>query len=261
MSRKIPSRTTPSSTFQREGAQLHELSTGIAGAKTKAYALLFDVIGSSQHPDRAELTRKLQHVVERVNDEFRGDLLAPLEITRGDQLAAVLWRVSSLYHVLARVDELLHPVRFRSAVAYDALTAGLESGRAAVIDGPAFYTAHEKMQQLKRGKRTFALSGSVISGQTEINGSAEVLVNMLQWRWSQMTELQRKIVRLYEVEGNQLKVGELLGRSQQQVSHSLIATNWELIQHGTAAVHDLFQLIDTQNQVQVAPAGAIAAAG
>ncbi len=257
MSTNIPNRKTPSSSLLSEGSQHNERPTGIAGRETKAYALLFDVIESSQHPDRAELTRKLQHCVECINDEFRGDLFAPLEITRGDQLATVLWRVGSLYHLLARVDELLHPVRFRSVVAYDALTAGLESGRAAVIDGPAFYTAHEKMQQLKRGKRSFGLS----SGQSAINDSAEVLVNMLQWRWSQMTELQRKIVRLYEVEGNQLKVGALLGRSQQQVSHSLIATNWELIQHGTAAVQDLFQLIDAQNQVLAAPAGAVAIAG
>jgi DNA-directed RNA polymerase specialized sigma subunit len=99
------------------------------------------------------------------------------------------------------------------------------------------------MSVLKRTKRTFCLA----SGQSELDEAAEVLVNLLQWRWNEMTDLQRKIVRLYQKERNQLKVGEMLGRSQQQVSHSLIATKWELINSSEAAIRHLLELIDRKN--------------
>ncbi|MCB1034928.1 MAG: hypothetical protein KDD47_13960, partial [Acidobacteria bacterium] len=191
----------------------------------KLYVLITDVVGSSQVSDRAELTRKLQAAAERVNEDHADDLYAPLEITRGDEMCAVLSSISCSYDLLSTLEEILHPTRFRSSLVYDELTAGLETRRAAVIDGPAFYRARELMSQLKKSKKTFALG----TDQPEQDEAAEVLVNLLQWRWNEMTDLQRQIVRLYQNEKNQLRVAELLNRSQQQISHSLIATKWELI--------------------------------
>jgi|GEM_PF-1082810 hypothetical protein len=210
---------------------------------TKYYVLVSDVVGSSQLPDRASLTAKLQGALGAINSEHAEHFVAPLEITRGDEMAAVLRSVCSAYDIMAALEDALYPVRFRSALVFDELTAGLETARSGIIDGPAFYVAHEQMSVLKRTKRTFCLA----SGQSELDEAAEVLVNLLQWRWNEMTDLQRKIVRLYQKERNQLKVGEMLGRSQQQVSHSLIATKWELINSSEAAIRHLLELIDRKN--------------
>jgi hypothetical protein len=209
----------------------------------KLYVLLSDVVGSSSLPDRADLTARLQKASERVNDEHRNDLFANLEITRGDELAAVLRSASNVYDVLMVLEEELYPVRFRSVLVYDELTAGLETRRSSVIDGPAFYKAQDKMAALKRTRNTFSLA----SGQAEFDEAAEVLVNLLQWRWNEMTELQRQIVRNYQDVRNQQKVAELLGRSQQQISHTLIATKWELINSSEGAIRHMLQLIDRRN--------------
>ena len=209
----------------------------------KLYVLITDVVGSSQVADRAELTRKLQSAAEQVNQDHADDLYAPLEITRGDEMCAVLSSLSCAYDLLSTLEENLHPTRFRSALVYDELTAGLETRRAGVIDGPAFYRARELMGQLKKSKKTFCLG----TDQPEQDEAAEVLVNLLQWRWNEMTDLQRQIVRLYQYEKNQLRVAELLNRSQQQISHSLIATKWELINSSEGAIRHLLELIDRRN--------------
>lgn len=209
----------------------------------KLYVLLSDVVGSSSLPDRADLTARLQTASERVNEEHRNDLFANLEITRGDEMAAVLRSASNVYDVLMVLEEELYPVRFRSVLVYDELTAGLETRRSSVIDGPAFYKAQDKMGALKRTRNTFSLA----SGQAEFDEAAEVLVNLLQWRWNEMTELQRQIVRNYQDVRNQQKVAELLGRSQQQISHTLIATKWELINSSEGAIRHMLQLIDRRN--------------
>lgn len=210
---------------------------------TKLYVLVADVVGSSQVADRADLTRKLQEAADSINQEHGHALFANLEITRGDEMSAVLTSLSSAYDLMSALEQALYPIRFRSVLVYDELTAGLETRRAGIIDGPAFYRAHERMAQLKKSKKTFALA----SGQGELDEAAEVLVNLLQWRWNEMTDLQRQIVRLYQQERNQLRVAELLGRSQQQISHSLIATKWELISSSEGAINHLLELIDKRN--------------
>jgi len=209
----------------------------------KLYVLVADVVGSSQVPDRAALTESLQEAATRINSEHREHLFADLEITRGDEMSAVLTSLSGAYDLMSSLEQTLYPVRFRSVMVYDHLTAGLDTRRAGIIDGPAFYRAHEKMAQLKKSKKTFALA----SGQSELDEAAAVLVNLLQWRWTEMTDLQRQIVRLYQQEKNQLRVAELLGRSQQQISHSLIATKWELIHSSEGAIRHLLELIDRKN--------------
>lgn len=209
----------------------------------KLYVLLSDVVGSSSLSDREDLTSRIQQAAARINEDHRNDLFADFEITRGDEMAAVMRSVSGVYDVLTILEEELYPVRFRSVLVYDQLTAGLESRRSAVIDGPAFYKAHDMMRALKRTRNTFTLS----SGQAEFDEAAEVLVNLLQWRWNEMTELQRQIVRQYQDVRNQQKVAETLERSQQQISHTLIATKWELINSSEGAIRHLLQLIDRRN--------------
>lgn len=209
----------------------------------KLYVLLSDVVASSSLPDRDDLTKRLQGAATKVNQAHAGDLFADMEITRGDEMAAVLRSASGVYDLLTVLETELYPTRFRSVLVYDDLSAGLDSRRSAVIDGPAFYQAQDKMQALKRTRNSFCLS----SGQPEFDEAAEVLVNLLQWRWNEMTELQRQIVRKYQEVRNQQKVAEMLGRSQQQISHTLIATKWELINSSEAAIRHMMQLIDRRN--------------
>ncbi|MFQ5839471.1 MAG: SatD family protein [Candidatus Methylomirabilales bacterium] len=207
------------------------------------YVLLIDIVRSARLPNRAAATERLEAANGKANTAFADDLFAPFEITRGDESAAVLTSVARAYEMVSSLSDTMQPVTFRSVLVYDELTAGLDSRRSSVIDGPAFYRANEMMQALKRTQKTFALA----IGHEELDGPTEALVNLLQWRWSLMTDLQRQIVRLYQQDRNQSRVGAQLGRSQQQISHALNATKWELIDAGEAAIRHLFRLIDRRN--------------
>lgn len=205
--------------------------------------LLIDIIRSTELPNRAAATSRLEKANRKANRAFADDLFAPFEITRGDEAAAVLRSVARTYEMIVSIGESIYPVTFRSVLVYGDLTAGLDSRRSSVIDGPAFYRANEIMQALKKTQKTFALA----TGQEKLDGPTGALVNLLQWRWNQMTDLQRRIVRLYKQEKNQSRVGDKLGRTQQQISHALNATKWELIDTAEAAIRQLFQLIDHRN--------------
>jgi len=204
------------------------------------YVLMMDIIGSARLPDREAVTRRLEEVIAATNRAFGDDLFAPFEVTRGDETAAVLHSAAHAYDIMAGISEAMAPVRFRSVLVFDELTAGLDTRRSSVIDGPAFYRADDMMRALKKTQRTFALC----SGDEELDGPTEALVNLLQWRWAEMTDLQRRIVRLYQQERNQSRVGQKLGRSQQQISYALNATKWELVDAAESAVRHLFRLLE-----------------
>lgn len=114
----------------------------------KYYALILDIIDSSIFPDRDILTEKLERAIAYANKEFSRDCLAPFEITRGDEVAAVLVSTARVYEMIKVFREELFPVDIRSVIIYDELKAGLEKRRSTVIDGPAFYRGNHMMVEL-----------------------------------------------------------------------------------------------------------------
>lgn len=200
-----------------------------------ASVLLLDLVGSSELADRQAATDRVQAAQQTVNRHFEGHWLAPLETTRGDETAAVLHYAAPAYDVVRSMADAIHPLRLRAVLVYGELVAGIDTGRAAIIDGPAFQRADETMENLKSGLR-------LCSFQTATPGldrPASALGNLLLWNLAQLTDLQRRVLRLYQEIGNQVEVARLVGRSQQQVSATLRASGWELIDEGERALREM----------------------
>ncbi len=205
----------------------------------KYLVLLLDVVGSSGLVARDALTALLTATIEQANGQFHADCWAPFEITQGDEVAAVLTSASRVYEMVDLFRDALAPVEVRAVLVLDRLSAGLETRRSTIIDGPAFYRADQVMEELKKTQKRFALAGA---GDL-LDEATAALMNFLLWRWQDLTELQRKIVRLYQQEKNQTRVADLLGRKQQQVQSSLDACRWEIIDGAEAAVRKLFRAV------------------
>ncbi len=208
--------------------------------KDPRFVLILDIVGSSVVADREGLTRTLQGAIARVNEAFGEDCWAPFEVTKGDEVAAVLHSVARVYDILIEFSEGLAPVRMRAVVVRGELTAGLETRRSTIIDGPAFYEGNARMEELKKSRRGFALA----SGEESLDRPAEALVNFLLWRWEELTPLQRRVIRLYQEHRHQTRVAEMLGRKQQQVQHTLDVCRWEVIDDAERAVRGLLEAID-----------------
>lgn len=211
------------------------------------YILIIDLIGSSKLAERDSATRSLENAIRTINKDFSAYFFAPLEITRGDEVAAVLYSVNSVYTILLEFIEALSPVDLRAGLVYGELTAGLESGSSRVMDGPAFYLADKMMRALKKTQKTFASN----TGEKTDDIPLEALFNLILWRWKEMTPLQRKIVQLYQEKRNQSEVGQIIGRTQQQVSQTLSASKWELMATAESAIHLLLNQIDNKNKTSI----------
>lgn len=208
------------------------------------YVMLIDIIGSARLKDRRTLSHRLGSALSRVNKEYADDCWAPFEVTRGDEMAGVLTSLARAYDIVDTFGNALHPVTFRSVIAFDELDTGLETRRSTTIDGPAFHRADQMMRRLKKTQKVFALS----SGQEELDPAVEALVNFLLWRWASLTSLQRRVIRLYQQERTQSRVADLLNRKQQQIQHTLDACRWQIIDEAEKAVRGLLGVIDRRNR-------------
>ena len=210
----------------------------------KYHVFMIDIIGSAKVPDRDALSRTLDLAISRINAEYPYDYWAPLEVTKGDEVAGVLVSMARVYDMIDTLSQALYPVMFRCVLVFDQLDAGVDTRRSTVIDGPAFHRADQLMRGLKKTQKTFTLS----SGEEELDAATEALVNFLLWRWNNLTELQRRIVRVYQQERNQSRVADILQRKQQQVQHTLDVCKWQLIDGAEKAVRGLFEIIDRRTR-------------
>lgn len=211
---------------------------------TSAYVLLLDLVGSSQLADRQAATDRIQAAQSVVNSRFEDAWLAPLETTRGDETAAVLKRADVAYDVLVGMTDEIHPLSLRAVLKHGELVAGLDTHRASIIDGPAFHVADELMEKLKRTAKLSLFD----TGFPTLDQPINALGNLLLTQLSDLTELQRTVLRQYQLKQQQKAVADALDRSQQQVSTTLQAIRWQVIDEAEAAMRTLLAEVDRRRQ-------------
>ncbi|MCK5058073.1 MAG: hypothetical protein KAT34_15580 [Candidatus Aminicenantes bacterium] len=212
----------------------------------KYYVMLMDVIGSSDLPNRDEVTEKLEKAMASVNATCKDDFLAPFEITRGDEVAAVLTSIANTYDIITIFRETLFPVGMRTTLIYDELISGLGSRQSSIIDGPAFHRGNSQMLNLKKTQKTFGLN----TGQPELDQGAAALLNLLLWQWNNFTPLQQNIIRLYQEIKHQGKVAKIIRRTQQQVQFTLEKCRWELIDEAEKTIRRMLLNIDKKAKIE-----------
>jgi len=123
------------------------------------YALVGDVVASRREPDRAELGRRIEAALARVNVRHASAWIAPLETTRGlDEVSSLLRHPRPAFEVVAAVNVMLWPARFRFALAGGAIDVGEVGDRAADLDGPAFHRAADALVRAREERRPLAVS-------------------------------------------------------------------------------------------------------
>lgn len=115
-------------------------------------ALIGDVEGSRDHPDRQELRARLTAGLEGASADLA--LGVPLRITAGDEFQGLLdaSRAFDAVAIMVRVTETLFPVRLAWGLGWGPLsTAGPRAeDHVAELDGPCFHRAREALGSVKK---------------------------------------------------------------------------------------------------------------
>lgn len=122
----------------------------------KFVALVGDLEGSRKTRDRASFSESLERYLRTINAQFADEIWAPVVTVRGlDEISGLLHRPDKAFHVCARVNELVHPARFRWGISVGAIDVGLSSRDAGAMDGPAFHNAAEAILRGEAERRTY----------------------------------------------------------------------------------------------------------
>lgn len=113
-------------------------------------AVLVDVVGSRDHPDRAALQRAVQTAADRANAAAPG--LDPLTATVGDELQATYAGVMDAIAAVVRLRlELIGMVDVRASIGWGSIEIHDPARTPFGQDGPAWWAARAALERLSDG--------------------------------------------------------------------------------------------------------------
>jgi hypothetical protein len=208
----------------------------------KYYVLLGDVIGSSQ---KSKVQYVLHATVEQINKEKDQSWKTPFEITRGDEVAVVLGADCQWFQIMRRFIDLTYPldkvssIKIRWALTFDIIKEGLDSESSAEALGPAFNKADRLMWELKKNSMYFQIDIGDNDKNKQLNG----IINLILWRFYNITPIQYNIYRIHRQYRNQIMTAKKVNKAQQQIQKALKVINWKIMDQLEDTIDSIIQII------------------
>jgi hypothetical protein len=199
------------------------------------FALIGDVVSSRDLPNRAEVQRRLRAMLEQLNHELGGELVAPLKLTAGDEVQGLLARPEAVVEILVAIADALHPARLVWGLGRGTLETDL-SDDISVLDGPCLHRARESVLSAKAEGR-WLVAGGIREPHGRVLASLLDLVAAIRSGW---TETRIRYVREARSRQQQ-EVAALLGVSKQAVHKALSAAHFATVVEAEAATRDLLR--------------------
>lgn len=111
-------------------------------------AVIGDLVASREITNRAAFQRRLSRLFAALSSRNPG-IVSPYTITLGDEFQALYANANHLFVDLVTILAHVHPFRLRLALGVGEITTAINDEHAIGMDGPAFHTAREVMEQLK----------------------------------------------------------------------------------------------------------------
>lgn len=210
--------------------------------KRKFIVLLGDLISSKAIKKREAVQKLLMGACIKSRSIFGKDMYAPIKITRGDEISAVLKSATNLYRVADNILEGIYPYRMRFIFVRGILTTSLRTKDPTLIDGPAFHLANEYLRKAKKEKNEFIFS----FGDSLFDNILNLLTNLTIGLKQNWTLRQRKVVKLYQILGNQKKVAKKLGVSQQSIAKILKSSSWKRIEEAEDTINSILSFLNRE---------------
>ena len=112
-------------------------------------AVIADIINSKKIDNRGELQNRLATALNDLN-KSSSNLVSPYTITLGDEFQAVCKAETAVISELFTIMKAIYPVKIRISVGIGSISTKINRSSAIGMDGPAFYTARDGMNEMKR---------------------------------------------------------------------------------------------------------------
>lgn len=194
----------------------------------KQYIVLIgDLVGSKKlgKKDREKYQLVLSNVISRIN-ESSDSIISPLTITLGDEFQAVYDDMAALLADSWSIMAELHPVRVRFSIGIGEIYTPINSDQALGMDGPAFHSARDGMEEMKESGSSYSISLGSVEKQPEASKPLVALVkHSLMFISSEVENWKKTRFRVLTMLNDGLPVKEIAGKIG--ISESAVYKNRE----------------------------------
>ena len=190
---------------------------------TKYYLLLIDIINSTRISvkDFNHKMNILENNLPEINNKLKNDLVIPLSISYGDEIAGLFNTPANIYNVVMQIRKIFHPLTTIRFVLVKGLIAR-NSSDIRQVGGIIFKKANKTIEDLKKKDR-------YCSWQTEnflIDRTLESLCEISNVVLNDMSDYQRDVFELFREGLTQKQISIKLGKYTQSI--------WDAIQRSKA---------------------------
>ncbi len=190
-------------------------------------AMIGDIKESKKIDNRREVQKRLESVLEEINEEYASDISSRFMITLGDEFQGLLCNGANTMNIISKIERKMYPIKMRFGVGVGEITTEVNKEMSIGADGPGYYKAREAIEYLKYNEKRKQINAADVRLEVDSeNQESTIMINtilslmtMLKETWS---DRQRQIIwDMLEHQDSQLKVAERLEIKQPAVQKSL----------------------------------------
>ena len=160
-------------------------------------AVIGDIKDSRLLENRKEVQLRLQEVLERLNENYKEEIVSRFLITLGDEFQGLLCSGKAVLDMINEIRMEMYPVRLRFGIGFGQITTDIRTEMALGADGPGYYRAREAVELLKeREKKNRPVLTELCLKMDEKLRDKEILLNTvfdrcMWWRAAGQTGRER----------------------------------------------------------------------
>ncbi len=162
-------------------------------------AVIGDIKDSRLLENRKEVQLRLQEVLERLNENYKEEIVSRFLITLGDEFQGLLCSGKAVLDMINEIRMEMYPVRLRFGIGFGQITTDIRTEMALGADGPGYYRAREAVELLKeREKKNRPVLAELCLKMDEKLRDKEILLNtvfdLMYVVESGWTDRQREVI-------------------------------------------------------------------
>lgn len=191
-------------------------------------AIIADIKDSKKLENRNEVQKKLNEVLEEINNVFYKDIYSKFIITLGDEFQGLLFNGKNIMKIISKIEREMYPVKLRFGIGIGGMATEINMEMSIGADGPAYYMARDAINYLKAVERRKQTNPVDIRIEIDGNYNKELalmlntifsLLTVIKEEWS---DRQREVIwDMLEHQDNQTDVAKRLNIKQPTVQKSL----------------------------------------
>lgn len=191
-------------------------------------AIIADIKDSKKLTNRNEVQKKLNEVLEEINNVFYKDIYSKFIITLGDEFQGLLFNGKNIMKIISKIEREMYPVKLRFGIGIGGMATEINREMSIGADGPAYYSARDAINYLKAVERRKQTNPVDIRIEIDGNYNKELalmlntifsLLTVIKEEWS---DRQREVIwDMLEHQDNQTDVAKRLNIKQPSVQKSL----------------------------------------